>query len=582
MENVSRIVNRYVGKCVITPDCTPDEVVFHIKRTCNQDAKYVGLGMVHIKIPHSEQHCVPRWGTVSTHMVLLEMIERGIRNELTIACLYLLNRAANEYIPDCNTFLALECTRTALGRNVPTPYTSSTHHVVDAIRPMNISDSSWRHIKQTNEQNIVNIIQYALDSTSWGPICRGSHVITDNIMHIHLKLRHGGAIYNTANCNQLRIIMQHMYREYIWHWHRIDAHTYISSMGNVDRYPRHPVMCVHEVSGYDIHEGTFSNGDVFIVPYFFEYVYKQLYPQMTVISYNKSETSDLSIYNNIYIRYNSFPRIPNTLARTTQQIVCFVPINVNISRVHTCFADIGMPCDTTNLSKQSTQTRTFNILRYKTPRQIIQTYIPPILLDRVIETCINSEGPEYVHIPEKICTNINPISSFTGDRDCPICLDTMKHVLLLNCTHCLCLNCYGNLMQNTCPLCRNTIDGYELFYALNASQKLMNGAVVQSLPRITNDALYDIVKEKCNVGRNLFITKKPMVYTNLAQNIPTLHTNHRSGGHTILLMSSVWVGVPLYKLYDTIYYIDVIVDNKMHQEIIRVFRDIVYLIPNFF
>jgi len=580
MENVRRIVNTYFGKNMIKPDCTPNGVVVTIKRECNEDAKYVGFGMVHVRLPSTMQHNFSRWGSLSTQMVLLEMIEYGIRNELAIACLFLLNRAVHEDIPDCNTFLTLECTRTALGRRIPTQYTSSTYHVVDAVRPRNISNSSWSHIKKTNEKNILNIVEYAVNCSALGSICRGTHIISNNVMHIHLRLRHGGAIYNKTNCNQLRIIMQHIYREYVWHWHRLDEHTFISSMGNVDRYPRHPVICVNEVSAYDIHEGRFSNGDVFIGSYSHINVYKQLYPHMRVITYNELETLDISIYSNIYIRYYSFPRIPTILARSIQRIICFIPPNANISNVHSTFAHVGIPCDTTSLSRCRSSTPTqFRVVRYPIPRHNTHKYIPAILLDRLIESCICSEGPEYILIPEEICSGINPRSSFTGDEECPICLERMKHLIVLDCSHSVCFNCYNHMIHHTCPLCRSPIYTYELYYQLNQSERFMNGAIVQSLPRIVQDGLYDIVKAKSEVGRNLFVTRKPMRFTTLSD-IP-LHRRHCDGGNTIMLMSNEWYGVPLYKLYDNIYFIDILKSSEDRDEIVDIFRNVTFLVPAF-
>jgi hypothetical protein len=87
-----------------------------------------------------------------------------------------------------------------------------------------------------------------------------------------------------------------------------------------------------------------------------------------------------------------------------------------------------------------------------------------ILLSFLIKSGYNfsyeSEGYEKTEIENKIENNKN----LTNDLICPICLEDNKNMILTNCKHSLCLDCFDNLLlfrkpyqKSKCCMCRENI-----------------------------------------------------------------------------------------------------------------------------
>ena len=164
--------------------------------------------------------------------------------------------------------------------------------------------------------------------------------------------------------------------------------------------------------------------------------------------------------------------------------------------------------------------------------------------------------------------------------ECPVCLENMRHVVRLGCNHHLCLECYERLQRQQCPLCRQDIETYDLFYRCTPSERIREGCVERVLPTVAKNALYDAVQTAAESCRCLFVTHRARMYTDFLS-MPNVDSNHSDlSTSTVVLASESWMGVPLYRLYDEILYVDPACTDAEQNQVVRTFQNIVLLGPD--
>lgn len=58
---------------------------------------------------------------------------------------------------------------------------------------------------------------------------------------------------------------------------------------------------------------------------------------------------------------------------------------------------------------------------------------------------------------QKYLLTRNCFDELVEEDSCPICLDEKAYTIRFHCKHCVCYKCYGDLVSNACPICRQDI-----------------------------------------------------------------------------------------------------------------------------